>query len=413
MALFENIYTSKDNNVHLGDRLVESSFSRQINSHILPVTNNKHDIATIIELLKDIKNNTQDTENDVWYPFPTETETVVYVGIRVVNVGDIDTVNQQFYCEFYLYARWREPKLKGRKRDEFIPWDEYWDPRIIFTNIATCDMNNRRHIFLPKDNEIPFVRLEYHVKGYFKEVLEVNDFPFDYQDLTISIIAGWRVLKHRNIRFEQDNSRPDGLRTLNFLATQEWDLQPHLVREFSKTERDPGMPDDVYPLYTVQMHARRRPSHYIYNVALVMLLIAALTFSTFIFKAKEPGERLQITLTLLLTSVAFKYVISSSLPKVSYLTLLDKYVLWCLIFHFLMSVHAVASSLIQSEMERKIFEWVCFYLAISFFVILHGVFSCIAFVKWRKVQRLMKEQNEKFHPLSGKGEELQQIIVSA
>ena len=415
----------------LNDKLVESSFSRLINGHTLAessfsrltssqisaVTCTDHNVGKLIELLdktnnilNKIEGNTRDTENDVWYPKPNGSKTLL-TRIRVANVGNIDTVNQQFYCEFYLYVKWKEPLLTGKEDNENIPWDKYWDPEIKFPNMASCDLNVRRHFFDQSDNEVPFVCLRYHIKGYFREVLEVNDFPFDYQELTISIMARWRILKDREIRFVQDDKRPDGLRTLNFLAKQEWDLQPHLVRQSGKTEIDPGMPEDVYPMYTVQMHVRRQPSHYIYNVALVMFLIAGLTFSTFIFKPNQPGERLQITLTLLLTSVAFKYVISSSLPKVSYLTLLDKYVLWCLIFHFLMAVHSTVSYLIQNEILREIFEWACFYLAISFFIILHGVFSCIAFNKWRSVLKLIKKQNEKFHPASHL-ENLQKVVVT-
>lgn len=36
----------------------------------------------------------------------------------------------------------------------------------------------------------------------------------------------------------------------------------------------------------------------------------------------EPSDRLSVTLTLLLTAVAFKFVVSQSLPTISYLTLL-------------------------------------------------------------------------------------------
>ena len=44
----------------------------------------------------------------------------VTVGIRanIISVGDIDTVGQQFKCDFYLSACWPEPQLQGRSSTE-------------------------------------------------------------------------------------------------------------------------------------------------------------------------------------------------------------------------------------------------------------------------------------------------------
>ena len=36
----------------------------------------------------------------------------------VISVGDIDTVGQQFKCDFYLSATWQEPQLQGRSPSE-------------------------------------------------------------------------------------------------------------------------------------------------------------------------------------------------------------------------------------------------------------------------------------------------------
>ena len=48
--------------------------------------------------------------------------------------------------------------------------------------------------------------------------------------------------------------------------------------------------------------------------------ISALSFSTFAVSPELPQNRLQLSFTLLLTSVTFKFVINQSLPKISYLT---------------------------------------------------------------------------------------------
>ena len=51
-----------------------------------------------------------------------------------------------------------------------------------------------------------------------------------------------------------------------------------------------------------------------------------LTFCSLAVPPDEPGDRLGVTVTLLLTSVAFKYAVAQGLPTISYLTLLVIYV---------------------------------------------------------------------------------------
>lgn len=54
----------------------------------------------------------------------------------------------------------------------------------------------------------------------------------------------------------------------------------------------------------------------------LQFLIDMLSFCSFSVDVSEPSDRLSVTLTLLLTAVAFKFVVSQSLPTISYLTLL-------------------------------------------------------------------------------------------
>jgi len=42
----------------------------------------------------------------------------VEIRTSIISVGDIDTVGQQFKCDFYLSATWKEPQLQGRRESE-------------------------------------------------------------------------------------------------------------------------------------------------------------------------------------------------------------------------------------------------------------------------------------------------------
>eukprot|EP00966_Prymnesium_polylepis_P248373 5742394-Prymnesium_polylepis.1 len=59
-----------------------------------------------------------------------------------------------------------------------------------------------------------------------------------------------------------------------------------------------------------------------------MASFVLLSFTQYPIDYDDSGTRLSITLTLVLTAAAYKFAVSSMVPTISYLTLLDKYVLF-------------------------------------------------------------------------------------
>lgn len=61
--------------------------------------------------------------------------------ISIVNVGDIDTVKQEFDCEFYLSIRWAEPRLEyDMETKAVIEKGPRWGPSIFFANLLQHDL---------------------------------------------------------------------------------------------------------------------------------------------------------------------------------------------------------------------------------------------------------------------------------
>ena len=227
----------------------------------------------------------------------------------------------------------------------------------------------------------------------FKRIC-VDNFPFDYQHLQI-ILTSRR--ESNEIKLCTDPDRDDNIRTYKFIGEKEWELQKHVLNKSDETNPEPRSSGHIFPLYTMQVNVRRRYGFYIHNIALTMFLITALTFTTFAVKADAVGDRIQITLTLLLTSVAFKYYVQQFVPTVSYLTFLEKYIQSCLIFQFGMAaVHNSISGLITSTKSLKIFEVVCFAVGLFVFVGMNTVFIVMSVAKVKDVNRKMKEHKVVF-----------------
>ncbi|XP_020630630.1 acetylcholine receptor subunit alpha-type acr-7-like [Orbicella faveolata] len=127
----------------------------------------------------------------------------------------------------------------------------------------------------------------------------------------------------KQVAFAKDLRKADTIRPETFTADQEWYLCRHMVTKATITEKAEGIssPND-YPLYHITCHVKRKNGYYLWNMAMVIFLIYILSFCSFSVEISSPSDRLGVTLTLLLTAVAFKFVVSQSLPTISYLTLL-------------------------------------------------------------------------------------------
>ena len=321
----------------------------------------------------------------------------IYIRVSVVSVGDIDAVKQEFQCEFYMNLRWKENMLQGLNvsDDDSIDWDSVWDPGVYIIDAVSFDVYERHQSVRPPKypGEPHQVVQYYHIKGTFKEVLEVNSFPFDYQDLALTLTSNWHADK---LTLVKDDEKDDNIHTWNFYAKQEWDLKRHIITETMTLKPTEGSSGNSYPQYKIRMNVMRQYKFYIYNVSLVMCLITALTFTAFAVKADSPGDRIQITLTLLLTSVAFKYYVQQFVPTVSYLTLLDKYVLSCMIFQFCMALHNAISGVITNAKTLSLFEHISLAVAVLAFIVIHIVFACLSVMYINLAKNQMLEDKRRY-----------------
>ena len=132
------------------------------------------------------------------------------------------------------------------------------------------------------------------------ETFELHDFPFDRQDLRITLKFVNSLLWDRYelvvhaVQFQRDAA-----------DLQEWLLCEPLVEQASSTTS------------SIKLQIKRMATFWITNVVLVMSALSMTSVLAFACEVDAIGDRLSITLTLLLTSVAFKLVMAESLPKVA------------------------------------------------------------------------------------------------
>ncbi|XP_078360747.1 cys-loop ligand-gated ion channel-like [Oculina patagonica] len=344
-------------------------------------------LEDVKKLLMQIEDNTHpDDGGKSDFRHNWQEKVTVEIRTSIISVGDIDTVGQQFKCDFYLSATWQEPQLQGRSPTEDIKWHDEWHPRIVFFNAVEIEKMETNHkLFYEEGNNIPYAMETYRIKGSFRENLELWDFPLDYQELTITLMSDWT---DKLVEFKKDMRRADTIRSETFTADQEWYLCRHVITEAASTVKTEGSSANDYPLYHIKCHVRRKNGYYLWNIAMIIFLIDILSFCSFSVEISSPSDRLSVTLTLLLTAVAFKFVVSQSLPTISYLTLLDKYVLSGLVFLCCMAIENAVAASIPDPDKQKYFDRICIYVGVGCFLVIHIV--AVAFVITRTRTRNQK-----------------------
>ncbi|CAF1042086.1 unnamed protein product [Rotaria sordida] len=249
----------------------------------------------------------------------------VTVELRLVflKIGEIDTLKEQFQAEAFIQARWYEPSLKGTDIDCFDA-NKFWNPLLYIDNSVGDFKNDVWHKVVYDGTDTPMIYEMRKIKGVFLENLELNDFPVDVQDLSITISTTRTV---NEVSLIADTHQLSAINTHAFIDQQEWRLHEH-VETSTKLISSPFTPSqNQHPAFSATCHAARRPGYFYWNVYFLIFFITVMAFATFSVTYNLPQNRLQLSFTLLLTAVTFKWVVVRCLPTISYLTTLDKYVL--------------------------------------------------------------------------------------
>ncbi|CAF1052001.1 unnamed protein product [Rotaria sordida] len=249
----------------------------------------------------------------------------VTVELRLVflKIGEIDTLKEQFQAEAFIQARWYEPSLKGTDIDCFDS-NKFWNPLLYIDNSVGDFKNDVWHKVVYDGTDTPMIYEMRKIKGVFLENLELNDFPVDVQDLSITISTTRTV---NEVSLIADTHQLSAINTHAFIDQQEWRLHEH-VETSTKLISSPFTPSqNQHPAFSATCHAARRPGYFYWNVYFLIFFITVMAFATFSVTYNLPQNRLQLSFTLLLTAVTFKWVVVRCLPTISYLTTLDKYVL--------------------------------------------------------------------------------------
>ena len=213
--------------------------------------------------------------------------------------------------------------------------------------------------------------------GKFRTKFDLRAFPFDSQKLCVSIMSDevfYKPPKHYS-NFRLDNSAMSKYKNWRLVMRQKkesdsmvlasplasiWYIQKRLGMEPALTPFTASGTGCVYPLLEISATASRNPTFYMYSTVFMLFIIVSMAGVVFFLREDaNHGDRFEIILTLVLTTVAFKFSTKEQIPCVSYLTYLDKYNIFAMLVLCLVVIESMAITQLDGDIQFDIEQYVC------------------------------------------------------
>ncbi|HEY0753643.1 MAG TPA: ABC transporter substrate-binding protein [Ktedonobacteraceae bacterium] len=246
-------------------------------------------------------------------------QSVVYAGIDLKEVSNINVTDSTFTADFYLWMRYIGSANATN---------------ISFTNASSVMFDPSTPVTSQTINGLQY-RL-YHVTGDFKADYDYHDYPFDQQQLIISfqntLLTGDQlvyVIDTQGLQLEQHTTMDDAKVAFQLLSS--WTYRSTQYASDTFTNRSTlGNPllfntqvRTEYSGLEMTITIQRKVIPYLISHLLALVLLFLLVYASLFISTKHLGDRLVLTVTALLTSAVLLLAVNSELPAIGYVVSLS------------------------------------------------------------------------------------------
>lgn len=267
---------------------------------------------------------------------PTEEGPVkVEVGVFILDVDKINSADQTYSANVYYAARWHDPRLTHDKSESVTyKLEEVWHPRLQIVNQQRM-IKTMPEVVEVSPEGIAFYRQR--LWGHLAQRLNLRDFPFDTQTFHVNITtASFQPDQVEMIPIEQKI-----IGVASELSIADWKIISWNA-ETVPFQFAPSSPRTA--VFEFSFTARREYWYFITMVIVPLVLIVAMSWLTFWINPQDTGPQISMAVTAMLSLIAYRFAIGSTLPKLSYMTRMDLFIFFSTFLVFATLIEAVTVS---------------------------------------------------------------------
>jgi len=294
--------------------------------------------------------------------------TRVTIGLYVIDISRIDDVDLTATVDFHLRLEWNDPRLASEAGGvRVLDVDEIWTPN--------PQVANERRLFTTFD-EVVYVDPAGHVMyrqrfhGTITTPLDLRDYPLDRNTVTFRVVAAG--YGPEEVEFVIDDRITGQHHPLSIIDFRVADGTARL----GTFEILPG--GDRFLEFEYALEVRRAQAYFIWKIIFPLATIVFMSWAAFWMDPSQQGSRVSVSITSVLTLIAYRFMLGAIVPRVSYLTRLDIFILGATILVFLGLVEVVISAKLTARgsdrASHPLDRWSRLVFPVAFVVIIVWAF---------------------------------------
>jgi hypothetical protein len=278
-------------------------------------------------------------------PDPEGTPTQVEVGVTFLDISSINDVSQTFSADLYFEVSWLDTRLanssiQGERRYSF---ESIWNPAPGILNRRNMELVLPMMVRVDPAGRVSFAQRAF---GDFSIPLDLRRFPVDSQVLFVKIVS-YRFGPDE-VEFVSGGSAAGGGRVFSLSG---WHVPSTRASVWS--EHDAASEFGVAHS-TWRIDVQRDRSHFRYNFFIPLVLIVLMAWSVFWINPNFLPSQIAVSTSSVFTLIAFRFSMGLFLPKVSYMTLADKFTLGATVLVFYALAQAVSTGWLAKNNKETI-----------------------------------------------------------
>jgi hypothetical protein len=271
----------------------------------------------------------------------------VEVRVFLIDVEGVNTVSQNFTANLTLVLRWQDSSLAHDGPGSIsMPLDDVWFPRIQFLNQQRLVSTLPRTVEIYPDGEV--VQRQ-RVWGSFSQPLDLQAFPFDKQRLKVTLANVGFGAEVVNL-IPSPSSGLSKTLTMPDWAVTGWDF---VATDFPFDDESSSIQGMIFSL-----DVKRDTSFFKYKVIFPLILIVLMSWLVFWIDPSLVASQISVSVTAMLTMIAYRFALAGMMPRLTFLTSLDYFVLASTLMVFLSMIEVVYTAHLstrdQLDKARKV-----------------------------------------------------------
>ncbi len=274
---------------------------------------------------------------------PVDPPREVKIGLAIADLSEVNGAEQSFSADVFMLATWKDPALAGGSSAlRTLRLDDVWHPTLLIYNRRSVAETMPNQVMVRPDGTVTYLQ---RYTGEFSTPMNLREFPRDQQEFFVWLVAATRA--GANVSVVVDES----VRALLSaeLSVSDWEVgEPRIAYEAFQAA--PEAP--VNPGIKLVVPATRKVTYYTIQVLIPLMAIVMMAYAVFWIAPTVVPTRVGVVVTTMLTLIAYRFMLANHVPRLSYLTRLDWFMLGATVLVILtLFTMAGTSYLVSRERE--------------------------------------------------------------